>query len=79
MPTNTIAQSLAEAAAVLGHDPAELERLISEAVYAAETPSADRCVLPGPALEVQIEVGGRPVVARRESERSDDWRLLLPA
>jgi len=78
MSTNTAAQPLAEAARTLNRDASELERLIAEAVYAAETPSADRCVLPGPALEVQIEVGGRPLVACRESERSNDWRLLLP-
>ena len=79
MSTNTARQALADAALALNQDESELERLIAEAVYAAETPSADRCVLPGPALEVQIEVGGRSLVACRESERSDDWRLVLPA
>ena len=65
--------TLADAALALNHDRADLERLI-----AAETPRADQCVLPGVALEVQIEVGGRVLTARRESERTDDWRLLLP-
>ena len=70
--------TLADAALALNHDRADLERLIADAVHSAETPRADQCVLPGVALEVQIEVGGRVLTARRESERTDDWRLLLP-
>ena len=70
---------LADAAAALRHDPAEIERLIAAAVYEAETPTADRCVLPGAPLAVQIRLGDRVLTAVRESERSDDWRLIVPA
>ena len=79
MTTQTQAHTLAQAAGALDRTPAQLERLIADAVHVAETPSADNCVLPGPALEVRIEVAGRLLTARRDSERSDDWRLLLPA
>jgi len=70
--------TLEEAAIALQQDRADLAGLIADAVYIAETPSASNCVLPGPALEVQIRVGGRLLTARRESERASDWRLLLP-
>lgn len=79
MTTQTESHTLAQAAVALNREPAELERLIADAVHVAETPSANNCVLPGPALEVRIEVAGRLLIARRDSERSDDWRLLLPA
>lgn len=79
MTTQTEPRTLAQAAAALDLQPAQLERLIADAVEVAETPSADNCVLPGPALEVRIEVAGRLLTARRDSERSHDWRLLLPA
>ena len=78
-PAPTTALPLADAAAALRHDPADIERLIAAAVYEAETPSADRCVLPLPPLEVRIAVGGRLLTAVRESDRSADWRLIMPA
>ena len=75
----TTALALPDAAATLRHDLADIERLIAAAVYEAETPSADRCVLPLPPLEVRIALRGRLLTAVRESERSDDWRLIVPA
>ncbi len=78
-PAPTDALPLPDAAAALRHDPAEIERLIAAAVYEAETPTADRCVLPGAPLAVRIRLGDRLLTAVRESERSDDWRLIVPA
>ena len=78
VPAAFSAQTLSDAARILDRDQSDLERLIAEAVYVAETPSANSCVLPGAALEVEIEVGGTRLTARRESERASDWRLLLP-
>lgn len=69
---------LAEAAALLGRDAATIEPLIAAAVHAAETPTADRCVLPGPAVEVEFDLDGRRYRAVRESARTEEWHLLLP-
>ncbi|PZC48558.1 MAG: hypothetical protein DK306_000821 [Chloroflexi bacterium] len=70
---------LADAAVSLQHDLAQIEELIAAAARKAEKPSADRCVLPLPAIDVEIELGGQTFQAVRESERTDDWHLLLPA
>lgn len=78
-PASPPALPVPDAAAALRRDPAEIERLIADAVYEAETPTADRCVLPGAPLAVQIRLGDRLLTAVRESERSDDWRLIVPA
>ena len=78
-PPSTAPLPLADAAAALRHELADIERLIADAVYEAETPTADRCVLPGAPLAVQIRLGDRLLTAVRESERSDDWRLIVPA
>jgi hypothetical protein len=78
MSARIIPSSIPAAAAELGHDPAALRCLIDDAAYASETPSANTCVLPGPPLELRIELAGRQLSVRRESERAD-WLILLPA
>ncbi len=77
MTSQPTALTLDGGAAAIGADLEALRATIAEAVQVAETPTAKQCTMPGPALQVRIELGGRMLVATREQPDSDAWLVEL--
>ncbi len=80
MTTQPALLTLPEAAAAIGLDLDVLTAALNDAVSLAETPTANNCTMPGPALQVRFELAGRLVGAIRESDApASEWTIALPS